>query len=75
MKFLQSKVTMEEKEQIEQKDGNFVQRHFRKVFGKFKFYFKKYGWKFGVAIVLFYLVRDTILYIIVPYLIAKHFID
>ena len=54
--------------------GGFVRRHFRKVIGKFRYYFKKYGWKFGVAIVLYYLVRDSILYILIPYLIARNFI-
>ncbi len=32
---------------------------------------KKLGWKFVAAFILFYLIRDTILYIIIPYLIAK----
>lgn len=32
---------------------------------------KKLGWKFIVAFILFYLVRDVILYIIIPYLIYK----
>ncbi len=32
---------------------------------------KKLGWKFVTAFILFYLVRDTILYILIPYLIAK----
>lgn len=32
---------------------------------------KKAGWKFVVAFFIFYLIRDTILYIIIPYLIYK----
>lgn len=32
---------------------------------------KRLGWKFVVAFILFYLIRDTFLYIIIPYLIAK----
>ncbi len=32
---------------------------------------KKAGWKFVAAFFIFYLVRDTILYIIIPYLIYK----
>ena len=32
---------------------------------------KKLGWKFVAAFILFYLIRDTILYILIPYLIAK----
>jgi hypothetical protein len=34
---------------------------------------RKLGWKFMLAFILFYLVRDTILYILIPYLIAKGF--
>jgi len=29
------------------------------------------GWKFTLAFILFYLIRDSILYILIPYLIAK----
>jgi len=32
---------------------------------------KQAGWKLIVAFVLFYLIRDTILYLIIPYLIYK----
>ncbi len=32
---------------------------------------KRYGWKLVVAIVVYYLIRDTVLYIIIPYLIAR----
>ncbi len=30
--------------------------------------FKKYGWKAGIFVFLYYLVRDTTLYIVIPYL-------
>ena len=33
--------------------------------------FKRYGWRLVVGFVLFYLVRDTLLYIVVPYMIFK----
>ena len=33
--------------------------------------FRHYGWKLFAAFVAFYLVRDTILYILLPYLIFK----
>ncbi len=33
--------------------------------------FKQYGWKIGVAIFLYYLIRDVTLYIIIPYLVFK----
>ena len=36
--------------------------------------FKKYGWKLGVAIFMYYLVRDVTLYIVIPYLIYRGFI-
>jgi hypothetical protein len=32
---------------------------------------KKMGWKFIVAFIVFYLIRDTLLYILLPYLIYK----
>jgi len=32
---------------------------------------RRLGWKFMLAFFLFYLVRDSILYILIPYLIAK----
>ncbi len=51
--------------------GGFIGRHFRKVKEKMRYYFKRYGWKVGAAIFVYYLVRDTILYIILPILIAK----
>lgn len=36
--------------------------------------FKKYGWKAAVGIFLFYLIQDSILYIILPWLIANKII-
>lgn len=32
---------------------------------------KKGGWKLIIGIILFYLVRDSILYLLIPYLIAR----
>ena len=32
-----------------------------------KMMFKKYGWKLGVAIFMYYLIRDVTLYILIPY--------
>jgi hypothetical protein len=44
----------------------------RQKFGaRFRFLFKKHGWKLVWSFIIFYLIRDTILYIIIPYLIAK----
>ena len=39
-----------------------------------KMMFKKYGWKLGVAIFMYYLIRDVTLYIVIPYLIYRGFI-
>ena len=33
--------------------------------------FKKYGWKVGVALFFYYLIRHVTLYIIIPYLIYQ----
>tara|TARA_B100001113_G_scaffold321030_1_gene290613 strand:+ start:196 stop:381 length:186 start_codon:yes stop_codon:yes gene_type:complete len=35
--------------------------------------FKKYGWKLGIAIFMYYLIRDVTLYIVIPYLVYKGF--
>ena len=32
---------------------------------------KQLGWKFILAFILFYLIRDSILYILIPYLVYK----
>jgi len=32
---------------------------------------KALGWKFVLAFILFYLVRDTLLYLVIPYLIYR----
>ena len=45
-------------------------RLFARIRTKMAYYFKRYGWKVGVAIFLYYLVRDTVLYIILPLWIA-----
>lgn len=37
----------------------------------FKELFKRRGWKFLLIIVSYYTVRDSVIYIIIPYLIAK----
>jgi hypothetical protein len=37
----------------------------------FKGLVKKYGWKLVLAVFMYYLIRDSILYILIPYLIAK----
>ena len=39
--------------------------------GGLKLLFKKKGWYVIVAVVTYYLIRDSILYILIPYLIYK----
>ena len=51
-----------------------VGRLFSRIRMKMAYYFKRYGWKVGAAIFLYYLVRDTILYIVLPLWIAKEVI-
>ncbi len=36
---------------------------------------KAAGWKVVLGIFMFYLIRDSILYILIPYLIAKGFLS
>jgi hypothetical protein len=48
--------------------------HFQRVAAKMRFVFKKYGWKLGILIFVGYLIRDSVLYIIIPYLVAKEII-
>ena len=40
-----------------------------------KIMFKKYGWKVGLAIFMYYLIRDVTLYIIIPYLDYKNLLS
>lgn len=39
--------------------------------GGFKAVWKRYGWKFFAAFFLYYLIRDSLLYVVIPYLIAR----
>ena len=39
--------------------------------GGFKLLLKKKGWHVILAIIIYYLIRDSILYILIPYLIYK----
>jgi len=40
-----------------------------------KAFIKQKGWKFFIAFILFYLIRDVTLYIIIPYLIINNMIQ
>ncbi len=42
---------------------------------RFRFLFKRYGWKLAIAVFTYYLVRDTILYIIIPYFVARQLLS
>lgn len=48
-------------------------KEYRKVFKEQGFIglVKKYGWKLVLAVFMFYLIRDSILYILIPYFIAN----
>ena len=48
-------------------------KEYRKVLKEkgFKGFIKIYGWKVVVIVFLYYLIRDSILYILIPYLFAK----
>ncbi len=60
-----------------QRFRNFLTPRFMKPYVKiiqeegFKSFFKKAGPKVIVIIVLYYLIRDSILYLLIPYLIAR----
>lgn len=43
--------------------------------GGFRGVFRRYGWKIFAAFFLYYLIRDLILYVLIPYLVARHFIN
>ncbi len=38
---------------------------------RFRHLIKRYGWKLVLAVVIYYLIRDSLLYIIIPYFVAK----
>lgn len=43
--------------------------------GGFKAVWRRYGWKIFAAFFVYYLIRDVTLYIIMPYLVAKHLLS
>jgi hypothetical protein len=47
----------------------------KRIKARFRLIYKKYGWKIIAVIFAYYLVRDVILYIILPYLIARGLIS
>ncbi|MEW5795291.1 MAG: hypothetical protein AB1772_02925 [Candidatus Zixiibacteriota bacterium] len=51
--------------------GNAERSFGGKVAARFRYLVKRHGWKLVGAIVIYYLIRDTLLYIILPYLIAR----
>ena len=52
-------------------------KEYRQVIKKngLKGFIKIYGWKVVVVVFLYYLVRDSILYILIPYLFAKDLLN
>lgn len=65
-----------EKESLFQKLKN-VLKECRSEFknGGVKAVFKRFGWKIFLAFFMYYLIRDLILYVLIPYLLARHFIN
>ncbi len=47
---------------------------FGRIKARIRHLFKRYGWKMFWAIFIFYLIRDVVLYILIPYLVAKQLI-
>jgi hypothetical protein len=43
----------------------------KRIKARFKVIYKKYGWKILAVIFIYYLVRDVLVYIVLPYLIAR----
>lgn len=37
--------------------------------------FRRYGWKLFAIVFVYYLVRDVTIYVMIPWLVAKHLID
>jgi hypothetical protein len=37
----------------------------------FKVFFRQRGWKIITVVILYYLIRDSVLYILLPYLVAR----
>lgn len=60
--FQQLKKLLSEMKEIWKKDG-------------FKGLYKKYGFKLFIFFIAYYLIRDSLIYIILPWLIAKHFLN
>lgn len=42
--------------------------------GGLKAVIRRYGWKIFVAFFAYYLIRDLTIYVLIPYLVAKHFL-
>ncbi len=43
--------------------------------GGFKAVIQRYGWKIFAFFFAYYLVRDLTLYVLIPYIVAKHFMS
>lgn len=47
---------------------------FRKISARFRYMFKNYGWKLFVLVIAYYLIRDLVVYIILPYFIVNQIV-
>jgi hypothetical protein len=43
----------------------------KRIKARFRIIYKKYGWKILAIIFIYYLVRDVLVYIVLPYLVAR----
>ncbi len=43
--------------------------------GGFRAVIRRYGWKIFAVFFVYYLIRDSIIYLLIPYLVARHFIN
>lgn len=37
--------------------------------------FRRYGWRVFVVVFFYYLIRDSIIYLLIPYMVTRHFFD
>jgi len=44
---------------------------FGRIGARFRFLLARHGWKLVAVVVIYYLIRDTLLYIVLPYLFAR----
>ncbi len=43
--------------------------------GGFRAVVRRYGWKIFAVFFIYYLIRDLLIYVLIPYLVARHFLN